>query len=110
MRIGSRWTRSTASLAVMSAMLGLTVLLPAIERMESGPGRVLESEHSPTSCPPGHDHTICTQIDGSAPLATVRAGRSLPRTEAFARRGLPAGDVLPTSDHRPPSSRGPPAG
>ena len=46
-------------------MLTLSVAMPVLERAEAVKGPIAESEHNPTTCPSGHDHTVCTQVDAN---------------------------------------------
>lgn len=101
MRTPHQRTRSGASLGVTLVMLAVAVAVPGLERASGGPGPVLESEHSPASCPPGHDHTICTQVEANAPLTgtvplheahgDVAVIRAVGLSTVPARRTLPRG-------------------
>jgi hypothetical protein len=101
MRKPHQRARRGVSFGMSLVMLAVAVAVPALERTSQGPHPVLESEHSPASCPPGHDHKICTQVEANAPLAgapprhdapvTVSVIRAVGLSTAPARRALPRG-------------------
>lgn len=78
-----------ASGGVMLLMLTLSVATPLVERADLDQNLVVESEHDPASCPPGHDHTVCTQVSsnlsalvGGQVVPTPHAGHRLPGFDA----------------------------
>ncbi len=99
----------------LSAAVALLVLVPSfavplLERSSLVEEPVAESEHDPSACHTGHDHTICTQLGGnlSAPVGTPEHDRS----HSVVRLAPPLGTgVLPAralaDGHR---SRAPPLG
>jgi hypothetical protein len=104
-----RWARRGSSFGVALVMLAVAIAVPALEDASRGPHPVLESEHSPASCPPGHDHTICTQVEANAPLTG-----SAPRYEAHEGVAVIRAVGLSTAHprralRRGHSSRAPPA-
>ena len=69
--------RQTVSVWVTAAMLVMTVAVPLLERADVVHEPVVEREHDPATCPPAHDHTICTQVvaNVAAPSAPVERHR-----------------------------------
>ena len=51
-------------------MLTLSIAVPVLERADLVNEPVAESEHNPTECPRGHDHTICTQVGANLSAAS----------------------------------------
>ena len=60
-------------------MLCLSVAVPFMERAELVHEPVAESEHNPATCPPAHDHTVCTQVSANLAVASVSQERTLPK-------------------------------
>ena len=54
--------RKGLGLLIWAVMLSLSVAIPILERAEISAEPVAESEHNPATCPPAHDHTLCTQV------------------------------------------------
>ena len=65
--------RKGLTLMVLALMLTLGVAIPVLERTEIMAGPVAESAHNPATCPPAHDHTVCTQVTSSHLLAACNA-------------------------------------
>ena len=61
--------RKGLTLLISALILFMGVAVPVLERAEIVDGPVAESEHNPATCPPAHDHTLCTQV-GSELLAS----------------------------------------
>ena len=101
-------TQQTLSVWLTALLLLMSVAVPVLERSELGRETAVESEHDPAHCPPGHDHTVCTQVSSNlaaptapgyapeaghvfgwtAPTATYRAIRSA-LAEGHPTRGPP---------------------
>lgn len=60
-QLGDALKRGTST-GVMLLMLTLSFAVPLMERADQSHAPVVESTHDPASCPPGHDHTVCTQV------------------------------------------------
>ena len=67
------WFRRTVSVWLSAAILGVAVAVPLLERADLVHEPVMESEHNPATCPPAHDHTVCTTVAASfaAPSSPV---------------------------------------
>jgi len=108
MRTPHQRARRGASLGVAFVMLAMAATVPGLEGGSWGANPVLESEHSPASCPPGHDHRICTQVEANAPLAGAapehEAHADVAVIRAVGLSTMPARRIL-TRDH---PSRAPP--
>ena len=65
-------TRRYASLGIAALMLTLSVAIPVLERADFVDEPVAESEHGPTDCPRGHDHTVCRQVNANSPSISRR--------------------------------------
>ncbi len=63
--------RPQVSAALALLMVTLSVVVPMLDRADAGSGPVVESEHHPGTCPPAHDHTVCTQHGGNLPLVSA---------------------------------------
>ena len=50
-------------------MIVMSVVVPVLDRAEAVHEVVVESEHNPATCPPAHDHTICTQFGANLSAA-----------------------------------------
>jgi hypothetical protein len=61
-------TRSQLSAALALLVVTLGVAVPMLDRVDAGPDPAVESEHHPGTCPPAHDHTVCTQHGADLPL------------------------------------------
>lgn len=60
-RSGDR-ARTFVSAGTALLMLSLSIAVPLLERADVVTAPVAESEHNPATCPPAHDHTVCTQV------------------------------------------------
>lgn len=109
MRTPHQRARRAVSFGVAFVMLALAAAVPELEGASWGADPVLESEHSPASCPPGHDHRICTQVEANAPLTSTapkhEAHADVAVIRAVGLSTLPARKALP----RGHPSRAPPA-
>jgi hypothetical protein len=63
--------RPHVSAALALLLVTLSVAVPMLDRADAGSGVVVESEHHPGTCPPAHDHTVCTQFGGNLPLVSA---------------------------------------
>ena len=50
------------STCLSTVMLIIWISVPLLERADLVHEPVVESEHNPSTCPPAHDHTVCTQV------------------------------------------------
>ena len=64
--------RQAISAGLSVVMLVTSMSVPLLERADVVGEPVVESEHNPSTCPPAHDHTVCTQV--VANLAALSAG------------------------------------
>ncbi len=64
-------TRKALAAWLPTLLLVLSVAVPVLERAEFAHEPVVESEHNPATCPPAHDHTVCTQVGANLSLATA---------------------------------------
>ena len=64
--------RQAVSVGLLAAMLVVWISVPLLEHADPADGPVVESEHSPSTCPLAHDHRVCTQV--MANLAAPAAG------------------------------------
>jgi hypothetical protein len=62
MKRTGRSIRKAFSAGLALLMLTLSVAVPVLERADITTGPVAESEHNPATCPPPHDHTVCTTV------------------------------------------------
>ena len=72
-------------------MLTLSIAVPVLERADLADEPVVESEHNPAECPPGHDHTICTLV-GANLSRTMLAAANL-RGANLLRANLSGADL-----------------
>ena len=54
--------RKCLTLLTWALILVVGVAVPVLERAEIVAEPAVESEHNPATCPPAHDHTLCTQV------------------------------------------------
>ena len=54
--------RQAVSVGLSAVMLVIWISVPLLERSDLVNEPVVESEHNPSTCPPAHDHTVCTQV------------------------------------------------
>ena len=64
---------SLVSTTLTALVVVLGVAVPLLERADLTSDAVLESEHHASTCPPRHDHTVCTQFGVNLPLASEPA-------------------------------------
>ena len=64
--------RQAVSVGLSAVMLVIWISVPLLEHADLVNEPVVESEHNPSTCPPAHDHTVCTQV--VANLAALSAG------------------------------------
>lgn len=62
MTLRERMLLRAASGPIAALMLVLSVAVPVMERADVSHELAVESEHDPATCPPPHDHTVCTQV------------------------------------------------
>ena len=82
--------RPHVSAALALLLVTLSVAVPMLDAADAGSGAALESEHHPGTCPPAHDHTVCTQFGGNLPL--VSAWTRIPSAETV-RTASPHDDL-----------------
>jgi hypothetical protein len=82
MKRTGRPIRKAFSAGLALLMLTLSVAVPLLERADISTGPVAESKHNPGTCPPAHDHTVCTQVASNlaapAPSQEARLGNVVP--------------------------------
>lgn len=81
-RIGDT-VRRFLSTGVAALMLSLSVALPLMERAELLSEPVAESEHDPATCPPPHDHRVCTQVGANLAVPSASHEHALPTGHVF---------------------------
>ena len=54
--------RQAVSVGLSAVMLVIWISVPLLERADLVNEPIIESEHNPSTCPPAHDHTVCTQV------------------------------------------------
>lgn len=86
--------RRTTATVLSVAILALSVAIPVLERADLVHQPVLESEHNPATCPPAHDHTICTQVGANASAPAEAMAHRQPHS--VSRRAPPTGTPAPT--------------
>ena len=67
-----KFVRKLISVSLTATMLTIWISVPLLEQVDLVHEPIVESEHSPSTCPPAHDHTVCTQV--GANLATLSGG------------------------------------
>ncbi|MEQ9398599.1 MAG: hypothetical protein RJQ04_05475 [Longimicrobiales bacterium] len=85
-------------------MLVLSVAVPVLERADVSHELAIESEHDPNTCPPVHDHTVCTQV--GANHGAVADGPEHRERLVVLDLAAPNGSSVPA---RPAFSSGPPS-
>lgn len=78
-QLGDALKRGTSG-GVMLLMLTLSFAVPLMERADQSNDPVVESAHDPASCPPGHDHTVCTLVGSN--LSALTDGHTTPTSHA----------------------------
>ena len=79
--------RRYASVGISLLMLTLSVAVPVLGRADLVDQPVAESEHNPGECPPGHDHTVCTQV--GANLSALSESHAQHLDHVIGRLALP---------------------
>ena len=54
--------RKALSAVLWTTMLAIWISVPFLEQADLVHDPIIESEHSSSTCPPAHDHTVCTQV------------------------------------------------
>tara|TARA_B100000809_G_scaffold260695_1_gene308116 strand:+ start:3514 stop:3846 length:333 start_codon:yes stop_codon:yes gene_type:complete len=80
--------RQAVSVGLSAVMLVIWISVPLLERADLVNEPVVESEHNPSTCPPAHDHTVCTQV--VANLATPSVGLEEQQQDVIVRDLRPA--------------------
>ena len=75
--------RQAVSVGLSAVMLVIWISVPLLERADLVNESVMESEHNPSTCLPGHDHTVCTQV--VANLAAPSAGQEKQQQDVIVR-------------------------
>jgi hypothetical protein len=75
--------RQAVSVGLSAVMLVIWISVPLLERSDLVNDPVVESEHNPSTCLPGHDHTVCTQV--VANLAAPSAGQEKQQQDVIVR-------------------------
>lgn len=88
--------RRVLSSGVAALMLSLSVAMPFMERVEIVHEPVAESEHNPTTCPPRHDHRLCTQVGANFALPSSTQEHALPAGDVH-RTAQGLGDAAPSA-------------
>ncbi len=70
--------RKGVSVGISLLMLTLSVAVPVLEQFDMAGEPVAESEHNPATCPPAHDHTVCTQVGANLAAPADGEPRRLP--------------------------------
>ena len=91
-------------------LMVLSVAVPVLDAGEKGPGAVVESEHNPSTCVRGHDHTICTQLGASHGYTSEAPRHGGGFTRPAIPRPLAIDDAAPSPAFRDHHSRAPPVG
>jgi len=71
MQTRNGWLPKSGAIGVSMLMLTLSIAVPVLERADLADEPVVESEHNPAECPPGHDHTICTLVGANLSAAST---------------------------------------
>ena len=79
--------RQAVSVGLSAVMLVIWISVPLLEHADLVSEPVVESEHNPSTCPPAHDHTVCTQV--VANLAAPSAGLEKQHEDVFVRHLSP---------------------
>lgn len=102
--------RRFVSMGVVTLMLAVSVAVPLMERDELVPEPVAESEHNPATCPPAHDHRVCTQVSANLAVASVSQERTLPKGAVLQLAPVGQAAVPPAGLSDGNRSRAPPLG
>ncbi|UCC26056.1 MAG: hypothetical protein JSU98_02930 [Gemmatimonadales bacterium] len=99
------WAGPLSGLLLMSGVAG-----PLLETVRPADGPVWESHHAPGDCGRGHDHSLCTVLEGSTVLPAP--GPESHAAHAAHRAQIPDPDspayLVTLSEGHPP--RAPPVG
>jgi hypothetical protein len=79
--------RQAVSVGLSAVMIVIWISVPLLERADLVNEPVVESEHNPSTCPPAHDHTVCTQV--VANLAAPSSGLEKQRQDAIIQDLIP---------------------
>ena len=79
--------RQAVSVGLSAVMLVIWISVPLLERADLVNEPVVESEHNPSTCPPAHDHRVCTQV--VANLAVPSAGQEKQQQDVIFRYPSP---------------------
>lgn len=60
--------------AITALLVVLSVAVPMLDAHRAGRGPVVESEHNPSTCVVGHDHTVCAQFGNNRALRAEEPG------------------------------------
>ena len=93
------WTGPLAALLFMTGIAG-----PLLDSVRPADGPVWESRHAPGDCVPGHDHSLCTVIEGSVhlPAPGQASDRSHPTRDLHARAPADLWELVSVLEgHRP---------
>ena len=104
----TRLFRTSVATPLAVAMLALSVAVPVLEVADLTHAPVVESEHAPDTCPPAHDHTVCTQVGANHSAAGSDAAE---RPIEIIERGLTVvhvDDVVESRSFGSKSARAPP--
>ena len=83
-----KWIRQAVSVGLSAVMFVIWISVPLLERADLVHEPVVESEHNPSTCPPAHDHTVCTQV--VANLAAPSVGLEEQQQDVIVRDLSPA--------------------
>lgn len=89
-------------------MLSLSVAVPMLERADIVTAPIAESEHNPATCPPAHDHTVCTQVGSNLAAPTPAPQRRVAEVVADAESPREAESAVTTAFYDGHPSRAPP--
>lgn len=106
-RSGDR-ARTFVSAGAALLMLALSVAVPLIERADVVTAPVAESEHNPATCPPAHDHTVCTQMGSNLAAPAPAHEHRLAKVVLHASTPADAASVVPSAFPEGHPSRAPP--
>ena len=89
-------------------MLSLSVAVPLLERFELVDQPVVESEHNPATCPPAHDHTVCTQVSANLSAPSAAQEQRLGEAVVVATAMSEAPEIVSAAFEEGHPSRAPP--
>ena len=100
--------RRFLSTGVATLMLSLSVAVPFMERAELVDEPVAESEHNPATCPPPHDHRLCTQVGANLAVPAASDERPLPASSVLRIGRTTRADAVSSAHADDTRSRAPP--